>query len=183
MTGKEVTLKLEHRGQPAPTPVTVTLNYASGESDSLVIPVLERTATRTVKLKGALRDAQVNQDFAALAEFGEVSAANGLLRQIDSCHARFAVAFEGLEYQDEARARVVVEPRQAFAQTSAIDILPPNLGRAAEPRRHRHDRFADSDFLAVEKRQDRDRHRSQRYRGRNTGDEGVLRLAAPAPAG
>jgi aminopeptidase N len=68
-TGEEVTLKLEHRGAVAPIPVTVTLNYVSGESDSVVVPVLGQSATKKVHLRGPLRDAQVNQDYAALAEF------------------------------------------------------------------------------------------------------------------
>jgi hypothetical protein len=67
--GDEVALKLTQRGPVAPVPVTVMLNYTNGDSDSLVIPVLEQAATRTVRLKGTLRDAQVNQDYAALAEF------------------------------------------------------------------------------------------------------------------
>jgi hypothetical protein len=69
VTGENVTLKLEHRGTVAPIPVTVTLNYANGESESVVVPVLAQSATRTVRLKGTLRDAQVNQDYAALADF------------------------------------------------------------------------------------------------------------------
>ena len=49
-------------------PVTVTLTYGSGETESLVIPVTERVVERVVPLKGALRNVSVNDDHAALVE-------------------------------------------------------------------------------------------------------------------
>jgi hypothetical protein len=65
--GSTATITLEHRGPVMPTPVSVTLVYGPGDVDTLVVLVTERTATRTVPLRGTLRDVQVNQDYGALA--------------------------------------------------------------------------------------------------------------------
>jgi len=49
-------------------PVTVTLNYADGTSEDVVIAVTEKTVEREIPLKRALRSFDVNKDSAALAE-------------------------------------------------------------------------------------------------------------------
>ncbi len=62
-------VRLEHRRDVIPVPVTVTVNYVSGELEDVVIPVLEHTVERTIALKGPVRTIEVNRDNAALAEF------------------------------------------------------------------------------------------------------------------
>ena len=66
-----VVVKFEQRGDVAPIPITVTLTYANGETESVMVPVTERVVERTLKLKpggGALRKVEANEDNAALAE-------------------------------------------------------------------------------------------------------------------
>jgi aminopeptidase N len=67
--GNTATVKLEHRGQLVPVPVTVTLIYANGDTQDEVIAVTDQTVTRSIPLKGTLRTVEVNQDYAAVAEF------------------------------------------------------------------------------------------------------------------
>jgi hypothetical protein len=47
-------------------PVTVKLNYSSGESEELIVPIADRLTERTVPLRGQLRSIDVNDDYAAL---------------------------------------------------------------------------------------------------------------------
>jgi hypothetical protein len=61
-------VKFEHRGEVAPVPITVTVTYVSGETESVVVPVAERVAERTLRLKGALRKVDANEDNGALVE-------------------------------------------------------------------------------------------------------------------
>jgi hypothetical protein len=63
-----ILLKLEHRGSVMPVPVTVTLTYAGGVKEDVVINVTEKTTARSVALKGTLRDVGVNDDYGAVAE-------------------------------------------------------------------------------------------------------------------
>jgi hypothetical protein len=53
----------------------------------------------------------------------------------------------------------------------AVDFLAPALGRPAEPRGHRRNRFAHAHFLAVDERQHRNRHRPRGNRCRNARDK------------
>jgi hypothetical protein len=62
-------LRFEHRRDVVPVPVTVTIAYADGSREQLVVPVVERAIERTVPLKGRLRTIEVNRDNGALAEF------------------------------------------------------------------------------------------------------------------
>ena len=61
-------VKLEHRGEVAPVPITVTVTYTSGETESVIVPLTERVAERTIRLKSALRKVEANEDNAALVE-------------------------------------------------------------------------------------------------------------------
>ena len=63
-----IVVKFEHRGDVAPVPITVTLTYTSGETESVVVPVTERVVERTIPVKGALRKVEANEDYAALVE-------------------------------------------------------------------------------------------------------------------
>ncbi|MBF8300437.1 MAG: pepN 3 [Acidobacteria bacterium] len=52
-------------------PVTVTITYADGRIDDVVVPVTERLVEWTVPTDGAVRRVQINRDQAAIAEFDE----------------------------------------------------------------------------------------------------------------
>jgi aminopeptidase N len=69
VAGTDLQITLEHHGAVMPVPVTVTITYSTGETQNVVVPVTERVATRAVPLRTALRQVEVNQDHAALAEF------------------------------------------------------------------------------------------------------------------
>ena len=62
-------VRFEHRREVVPVPVTVTITYRTGEVESVVVPVLERQAERTIALKGPVRTIEANRDNGALAEF------------------------------------------------------------------------------------------------------------------
>jgi hypothetical protein len=62
-------IRLEHRREVIPLPVTVTISYVGGNREELVIPVRERNIERTIPLTGRVRTIEVNRDNAALAEF------------------------------------------------------------------------------------------------------------------
>ncbi len=59
-------LRFEQRATPIEFPLTVKLNYRSGESEELIVPIADRLTERTVPLKGRLRSIDVNADHAAL---------------------------------------------------------------------------------------------------------------------
>jgi hypothetical protein len=66
-----IAVKLEHRGDVIPVPITITVTYLNGESDNFVVPVTEKTVERTLTLKpkaGAIKKVEANEDNAALAE-------------------------------------------------------------------------------------------------------------------
>jgi aminopeptidase N len=63
-----IVVKLEHRGEIAPVPITITVTYTSGETESVIVPVTERVVERTIPVKGALRKVEANEDNAALVE-------------------------------------------------------------------------------------------------------------------
>ena len=60
-------LRFEHRRDVMPVPVTVTITYAGGNTEEIVVPVLERVIERTIPLNGPIRGIEVNRDNAALA--------------------------------------------------------------------------------------------------------------------
>ena len=67
--GEEVLLRFEQRTERLfELPVTVTLQYRSGEEESVVIPVTERVTERRLPARGRLRRVSVNSDRMALAD-------------------------------------------------------------------------------------------------------------------
>ena len=67
--GEEVLLRFEQRTERLfELPVTVTLQYRSGEEESVVIPVTERATERRLPARGRLRRVSVNRDRMALAD-------------------------------------------------------------------------------------------------------------------
>ena len=64
-----VLVRFEHRAEVIHVPVTVTITYASGEIENIVVPVTERVVERTIPARSAVRKVEANTDFAALADF------------------------------------------------------------------------------------------------------------------
>ena len=52
-------------------PVTVTLTYADGRTQDVVVPVTDARTERTIDTAGQVRQVQINRDNAALAEFDQ----------------------------------------------------------------------------------------------------------------
>jgi aminopeptidase N len=67
--GQSVRVRFEQKGEVYDVPVLVTLTYADGTTDDVVVAVTEAVTERTLPLKGTLRSVEVNRDGGALAEF------------------------------------------------------------------------------------------------------------------
>jgi hypothetical protein len=65
----ELRITFEHGGQVLPVPVTVTLVYADGSREDVVLPVADEKVSRVLPLRGVLRDVRIDDDHAALATF------------------------------------------------------------------------------------------------------------------
>jgi aminopeptidase N len=68
IVGNEVHVRLEHRGDVIPVPITVSVVYTDGRTEEVVVPVTERVVERRLALKGNVRSVDVNRDYAAVAE-------------------------------------------------------------------------------------------------------------------
>jgi hypothetical protein len=67
--GEQLAVRFEQRQADLfDIPITVTLTYADGSIEDVVVKIDEKVAARTIPLKGALRSVDVNRDSAALAE-------------------------------------------------------------------------------------------------------------------
>jgi aminopeptidase N len=66
--GNAVRVRFEQKGDVFDVPVLVTLTYADGTTEDIVVPVTDAITERTLPLKGALRGIEVNRDNGALAE-------------------------------------------------------------------------------------------------------------------
>jgi len=58
-------------------PVTVTLQYADGRLQDVIVPVSDAHVEQRIPTRGTVRDVQINRDAAALARFSEVQRAAG----------------------------------------------------------------------------------------------------------
>ena len=59
-----IAVKLEHRGDFAPVPITITVTYMNGETDNFVVPVTEKSVERTLTLKpkaGAIKKVEAKR--------------------------------------------------------------------------------------------------------------------------
>ncbi len=65
---KSVAIKFEQIGEVAQVPITVTLTYTNGETESVIVPVTSKVVERTLPVKGTLRKVDANEDNAALVE-------------------------------------------------------------------------------------------------------------------
>ena len=68
LTPGEARVRFEHRGTVIPTPVTVSILYADGSLEDVVVVVNDRTVERTLPLKGPVRSIEANRDYSAVAE-------------------------------------------------------------------------------------------------------------------
>jgi aminopeptidase N len=68
VTGTDAQLRFEQPGAVADVPITVTIAYANGTAEELVVAVAERIVERTVALKRPVRAITANQDNAALVQ-------------------------------------------------------------------------------------------------------------------
>ncbi len=67
--GEEVLIRFEQLSERLfELPVTVTLQYRSGEEESVVVPVIERVTERRLPARGRVRRVSVNRDRMALAD-------------------------------------------------------------------------------------------------------------------
>jgi len=66
--GATLRARFEQKGELFDIPITVTLGYADGTSDEVVVIVTGKTTERVIPLKGVLRSVEVNKDGGALAE-------------------------------------------------------------------------------------------------------------------
>ena len=78
VTGNELHVRFEQKGDLFDVPVTVTIGYDDGRSENVVVPVTEREAQRTIPLKGSVRTVEANKDAGALAEIRRQGAAGGI---------------------------------------------------------------------------------------------------------
>lgn len=65
---KGVLVRFEHRDEVVHVPITVTITYASGEVQQVVVPVTERVVERTIPVHGPVRKVEANADNGSLAE-------------------------------------------------------------------------------------------------------------------
>ena len=71
-SGEEVVLRFEQRSDRLfDLPVTVTVQYRSGEEESVVVPVSERVTERRLPARGRVRRVSVNRDRMALANIDQ----------------------------------------------------------------------------------------------------------------
>lgn len=68
VAGGTAKVQFEQRGNPVDVPITVTVEYAAGGSDKIVVALSERLTERTIPLKGAVRTITANADNGALVE-------------------------------------------------------------------------------------------------------------------
>jgi hypothetical protein len=66
--GSTLRVRFEQKGEVFDIPITVTVSYADGTSEDIVVAVTEKTTEQVIPLKGALRSVDVNKDAGALAE-------------------------------------------------------------------------------------------------------------------
>jgi hypothetical protein len=70
LTSTEARIRFEHRGTLIPTPVTVSILYADGSLEDVIVAVSDRVVERTLPLTGPVRSIDANRDYSAVAEIG-----------------------------------------------------------------------------------------------------------------
>jgi hypothetical protein len=69
VSATNLTVTFDQIGPVLPVPVTVTVVYADGSTQKVIVPVVTARASHTIPLRGALRDVRIDDDHAALARF------------------------------------------------------------------------------------------------------------------
>jgi aminopeptidase N len=64
----EARVVVEQRGEPFDLPLTVSLTYATGEREDVVVPVMAARVERVLPLRGQVRAVEVNVDGGTLAK-------------------------------------------------------------------------------------------------------------------
>jgi len=68
VTESEATVRFEQHAEPVDVPITVTVTYASGATDNVVVILADKHTERAIPLKGPVRTISANADNAALVE-------------------------------------------------------------------------------------------------------------------
>ena len=68
VSGTDAVVRFEQPADPVDVPVTVTVTYASGLTENIVVILSEKHTERTLPLKGPVRSITANSDNAALVE-------------------------------------------------------------------------------------------------------------------
>ena len=68
VNGSEAAIHFDQHGDAVDVPVTATITYANGSSESILFIIADKHTERTVALKGPVRNIAANTDNAALVE-------------------------------------------------------------------------------------------------------------------
>ncbi|MEN3338599.1 MAG: hypothetical protein V7647_2275 [Acidobacteriota bacterium] len=68
VSGESAVVRFEQHGDPVEVPVTVTVEYASGPPDQVVVALADKVTERTLPLKGPVRSIIANADNGALVQ-------------------------------------------------------------------------------------------------------------------
>jgi len=68
MNGDEATVRFEQHAEPVDVPITVTVSYASGAAENVIVLLADKHTERAIPLKGPVRTITANADNAALVE-------------------------------------------------------------------------------------------------------------------
>ena len=68
MNGDEATVRFEQHAEPVDVPITVTVSYASGATENVIVLLADKHTERAIPLKGPVRTITANADNAALVE-------------------------------------------------------------------------------------------------------------------
>jgi aminopeptidase N len=71
VTGSQAVVRFEHQTAVVPTPVTVTILYADGRSEDVVVRVTRSVVEQTLELSGRVRSIVANRDHGSLAVIRE----------------------------------------------------------------------------------------------------------------
>jgi CubicO group peptidase (beta-lactamase class C family) len=66
--GSQLRVRFDQKGDVFDIPITVTIAYADGTSEDVIVRVTQATTERVIPLKGAVRSVEVNKDGGSLAE-------------------------------------------------------------------------------------------------------------------
>jgi hypothetical protein len=71
VTGTEATIRFDQHGEPVDVPITVSVTYASGTTENILILLADKLTERKLPLKGPIRAITANADSGALVEINK----------------------------------------------------------------------------------------------------------------